>query len=836
MQRETETGYTPGRLAERTGGRLLQRASGEFRIRHLLTDSRKLVHPEDSVFFALGSGARNGHLFVEELYHRGVRCFVMDREPRLAGIPEAFVILVEDTLRALQDLAASHRADFNYPVVGITGSNGKTVVKEWIHHLLSPDVRIVRSPKSHNSQIGVPLSVWLMGPDDRLALFEAGISLPGEMDRLERIIRPEIGIFTNLLDAHDEGFPGRAAKAREKYRLFRRARYLIHCADHEAVRRAVEEARGADAGPHPHCLTWGASPDAGLRILSKEVLGDTTRVEALYEGRRMDVTIPFTDPASLENAMHAWMLMLHLSIPEALIRERMLTLPMLSMRMELRDGINGCVLVDDSYSADLSSLRLALDFLARQRRAAGLTVVLSDILQSGRPPDELYREVAVELSRRGVGRLIGIGPAIAAQAACFEGSVPVIGMHASTDLFLEQFHPTQFRDEAILLKGARSFGFERIAARLEARAHQTVLEIDLAAIAHNLAAHRRMLAPGVRIMAMVKAFSYGAGAYEVASLLQFHGADWLAVAYADEGAELRRAGIRTPIVVMNPEPAAFRTLTDHDLQPEIHSFEGAVTFARYLASEGLQGYPVHVKIDTGMHRLGFLPGEADALCRMLMESGCMHVVSVFSHLAAAEDPGHDAFTRLQAGRFAEVCERIRDALGYGFLRHLCNTAGIRRHGDLQFEMVRLGIGLYGVDPSGTEAVGLRHALSLSTTVAQVRSMPVGETVGYGRRAMLQRDSRIATLRIGYADGFPRCLGNGTGSVLIDGIDCPVVGNVCMDMTMVDVTDCGDVVPGARALVFGPQRPVTELARRAGTIPYELLTGISARVRRLYVEE
>lgn len=832
----TEVGYTPERLAECTGGRLLRRGSPEPHIRHMLTDSRKLVHPEESVFFALGRGARNGHLFAEELHRRGVRCFVLSQVPDGSALPDACVILVDDTLAALQSLAAAHRSHFSYPVVGITGSNGKTVVKEWLHHLLSPDLRIVRSPKSHNSQIGVPLSVWLMGPDDRLALFEAGISLPGEMERLERIIRPDIGIFTNLLDAHDEGFPDRASKAREKYRLFRRCRFLIHCADHEAIVRTILEARATDAGPHPVSLSWGHTADAGLRILRRESSDGETRVEALWQGRMTSVVIPFTDPASLENAMLAWMLMLHMSIPDEVIRSRMRTLPMLSMRMELREGINGCVLVDDSYSADLSSLRLSLDFLVRQRRDAGLTVVLSDILQSGRPPDELYREVAVELSRRGVGRLIGIGPAIAAHAGCFEGLVPDTSFHAATDLFLEEFHPTRFRDEAILLKGARSFGFERIAARLEARAHQTVLEIDLTAISQNLAAYRRMLSPGLRIMAMVKAFSYGAGAFEMAGLLQFHGADWLAVAYADEGAALRRAGIRMPIFVMNPEPAAFRTLTDHDLQPEIHSFEGAAAFDRYLASEGQQGYPVHIKIDTGMHRLGFLPEEVGELCRFLTGSGRLHVVSVFSHLAAAEDPLHDDYTTLQATRFLSACEQVRQSIGYGFLRHLSNTAGIRRHPGLQFEMVRLGIGLYGIDPSGTEANGLHHALTLATTVAQVKSIPAGETVGYGRRARLERDSRIATLRIGYADGFPRSLGNGSGSVLIDGHDCPVVGNVCMDMTMVDVTDCGEVRPGARAIVFGQERPVNALARSAGTIPYEMLTGISSRVRRVYVEE
>jgi len=836
MHREAEVGYTAGMLAERTGGRVLQGAPDGLRIRHLLTDSRKLVHPEESVFFALGSGPRSGHAFVEELYRRGVRCFVVSEPPDTASMPDAGVIRVGDTLQALQDLAAAHRATFGYPVIGITGSNGKTVVKEWLHHLLSPDLRIVRSPKSYNSQLGVPLSVWQMGPDDDLAIFEAGISLPGEMDRLERVIRPDIGIFTNLLDAHDEGFGDRMAKAREKYRLFRRCRHLVYCADHPEVARAVGEARLSGPGPHPDGLAWGVAPDALLRIRDRRSLSGATQVDADYGGRSLSLTIPFTDAASVENAMHAWMLMLHMSIPQEPIRERMRDLSSLAMRMALRDGINGCVLVDDSYSADLSSLRLALDFLVRQRRAAGMTVILSDILQSGRLPGELYREVALELGRRGVGRLIGIGPALAAEAAAFEGVVPDCRFHAGTDDFLEQFHPMQFRGEAILLKGARRFGFERIAARLEAGVHQTVLEIDLSAIAQNLSAHRRLLSPGVRVMAMVKAFSYGAGAFEIASLLQFHRVDWLVVAYADEGAGLRRAGIRMPILVMSPEPDAFRTITDHDLQPEVYSLEGAAAFARHLASEGLQDYPVHVKLDTGMHRLGFQPEEVDGLARLLAEGAGLHVVSVFSHLSAAEDPVHDAFTRLQADRFEAACRRLREALGYGFLRHLANTAGIRRHPELQYDMVRLGIGLYGIHPAAASGVGLRPALRLTTTVAQVRQVPAGETVGYGRQARLDRDTRIAICRIGYADGFPRSLGNGVGRVWIGGRPAPVIGHVCMDMTLVDVTGMEDVAPGSRVVVFGAEAPIADMARRAGTIPYELLTGISSRVRRVYVEE
>lgn len=832
MLREAAAGYSPDLLALRTGGSVFQWPGRTLHIRYLLTDSRKLVYPEESVFFALGTGIQ----YVEELYQRGLRCFVLPRGAAHPAMPEACIIHTDDPLLALQSLAAAHRSDFHYPVIGITGSNGKTIVKEWLHQLLSPDVRIVRSPKSYNSQIGVPLSVWQMGPEDGLAIFEAGISLPGEMDRLERMIRPDIGIFTNLLDAHDEGFPDKAAKAREKYQLFRRCQYLVFCTEHPLVCQAVQEALSTDVSTAPVLLSWGTSADACLRVVSRRSQGEATEVEAVYAGAPRRLRIPFIDAASLENAMHVWMILLHLKVADDIIQERMAALTSLSMRLALREGIHGCVLVDDSYSADLSSLRLALDFLMRQRRGERMTVILSDILQSGLPSGQLYRAVAAELMRRGVTRLIGIGPELSAQAVRFEGAVPNMSFYPNTAVFLEQFHLLPFRDEAVLLKGARRFGFERIAERLESRAHQTVLEIDLSAIAHNLREHRRLLSPGVRLMAMVKAFSYGAGAFEVASLLQFHRVDWLAVAYTDEGAELRRAGIRMPIIVLNPEPAAYRLLTDHDLQPEIYSLEGLYSFDQYLQSEGLQSYPVHVKLDTGMHRLGFTASECAVLGRFLTGSGRIRVVSAFSHLAAAEDARHDAFTRQQAERFVSACDRLQEALGYDFLKHLCNTAGIRRHPGLQFDMVRLGIGLYGIDPAASKTTGLRQALTLSTTVAQVRSVPAGESIGYGRQAVLERDSRIATLRIGYADGFPRSLGNGVGRVWVGGTLCPVVGHVCMDMTMVDVSACPNIIPGDRAIVFGSEHPVTDMAVRAGTIPYELLTGISPRVRRVYLEE
>ncbi|MFY7792934.1 MAG: bifunctional UDP-N-acetylmuramoyl-tripeptide:D-alanyl-D-alanine ligase/alanine racemase [Chitinophagaceae bacterium] len=830
--------YTPPLVARLLGG-VLRPGHGEAPVlAYLLTDSRKLVAPAGTMFFALARGRGDGHQFIDELYSRGVRTFVISSADAFADCPDAWFIRVTDTLSALQSLAGHHRSRFHFPVVGITGSNGKTVVKEWLNHLLSPDFRIVRSPRSYNSQIGVPLSVWQMQSADELAIFEAGISRPGEMSRLQEILRPDIGIFTNIGDAHDEGFASRTQKAEEKLRLFRDCRTLIYPSDDIYVRAAVANWKASDpsGAERVRFVGWGYGEDAQFLVHSINRSDRISCIHARYDGREVWTEIPFTDPASTDNIMSVWLLMLVLGVSDEVIRTRMRGLPVLAMRLELKDALNRCVIVNDSYNADLGSLRSGLEFLAQQHRYAKRTVILSDILQSGRAGAALYAEVASQLADYRIDRLIGIGPLISAQAHLFTG-LPASEFHPSTEAFLEVLHPQRFREEAILLKGARSFAFERISRRLEEKRHQTRLETDLSAISYNLSQFRECLRPGTRIMAMVKALSYGAGAYEIAGLMQFHRVDWLAVAYADEGVDLRRQGIRLPIMVMNPEPSAFQSLTEYDLQPEIFSFDMLEAFSAFLIQEGIKDHPVHVKFDTGMHRLGFLPGEADELATRMAAGGLMRVQTAFTHLVASEDPASDDFTRVQTERFSEACRRLESGIGYGFLRHVANTSAIARFPDLQFDMVRLGIGLYGVHTGGFPNLNLKEASTLRTTVAQIKHVEAGLTVGYNRKGRVDRPSLIATIRIGYADGYPRCLSNGVGSVLIEGVSCPVIGNVCMDMTMIDVTDHpGNVRPGTEVVVFGPELSVARVAALAGTIPYEILTGISPRVQRVYFEQ
>ena len=830
--------YTPPLVADVMGGVLRPGGDPAPTILHLLTDSRKLVAPASTMFFALTTGRGDGHRYVEELYARGVRAFVVSAADRFEACRDAWFIRVDNTLRALQLLAAYHRSRFNFPVIGITGSNGKTVVKEWLNHLLSPDLRIVRSPKSYNSQIGVPLSVWQMQSADELGIFEAGISRPDEMCHLQSVIKPDIGIFTNIGDAHDEGFHSKEAKALEKLQLFRECRTLIYPADDVHVREAVKllQAEAPSITQKISFLDWGSTNEAFFRIVSIGRQDHISCIRARYNGREVQMEIPFTDPASTSNAIQAWLLMLHMGVSDDVIRQRMMALPVLAMRLELKDAVNRCIIVNDSYNADLGSLKTGLEFLSQQHRYTRRTLILSDILQSGREAGALYAEVAFLLKDYQIDRLIGIGPVISAQAHLFT-NVPSSEFHATTEAFLQVLHPQRFREEAILLKGARSFTFERISRQLEEKRHQTRMEIDLSVISHNLSQFRGCLRPGTRIMAMVKALSYGAGAYEIAGLMQFHRVDWLAVAYADEGVDLRRQGIRLPIMVMNPEPAAFNSLTEYDLQPEIFSFEVLDAFSEFLLQEGVKDHPVHIKFDTGMHRLGFMPDEAEALANRLSAQGLMRVQTAFTHLVASEDPASDDFSREQADLFSRACDKLESGIGYGFLRHAANTAAIARFPDLQFDMVRLGIGLYGVQTGGLPVLQLQEASTLKTTVAQVKHVAAGLTVGYNRKGGVDRPSVIATIRIGYADGYPRSLSNGVGQVSIDEVSCPVIGNVCMDMTMIDVTDHpGQIVSGKEVVVFGPGLSVAKVARWAGTIPYEILTGISPRVQRVYFEQ
>ena len=826
-------GYTFEEMAS-LGGRVLQ-TGVPTDILYLIQDTRRIIHPASSLFFALSTARRDGHRFLPEAYKAGVRSFVVSEAVALENMPLASVLLVPDTLDALQRISAWHRSRFHLPVIGITGSNGKTIVKEWLYQLLQSTYKIVRSPRSYNSQIGVPLSVWQIRPEDTLGIFEAGISQPGEMARLQPLIRPTYGILTNIGAAHDEGFRNRAEKLDEKLRLFTEADWLIYCADDPLVREGVERFKPASL----QLFSWskgGASRKAALQVTGVETSGGQTRLTAVQGGSApLEIVIPFTDEASIENALHCWCQLLLLQIPHERIRAAMAALHPVAMRLELKQAIHQCTLINDSYSADLDSLNIALDFLIQQHQHPKRTVILSDLMETGQSDEAIFSSVAQLLVRKKTDRLIGIGPRISAHARLFSDLKECLFLEDTED-FIRQFPGLYFRDENILLKGARAFAFERISRLLELQAHQTVLEINLDAMAHNLQAHRRLLRPTTRIMAMVKAFSYGSGSYEIANLLQFQKVDYLAVAYADEGVHLRNSGITLPIMIMNPETTAFETIVQHRLEPELFSFSILNAFRDYLEEEGIQRYPVHIKLDTGMHRLGFLPSEIPALAQLLRTDATLEVKSVFSHLAASEDPAEDAFTREQAARYRQGAAILEEALPYPFLKHIDNTAGAIRHPDLQMDMVRLGIGLYGVNSAGSGPITLEEVSTLKTTIAQIHRLAPGETVGYNRRGRITQPSVIATVRIGYADGYPRRLGNGVGKMMVRGVLAPTIGNIAMDMLMLDITGINGVEEGDEVVVFGKDLPVEHVAAWAGTIPYEILTGISQRVRRVYFEE
>ncbi|MBL7804916.1 MAG: bifunctional UDP-N-acetylmuramoyl-tripeptide:D-alanyl-D-alanine ligase/alanine racemase [Saprospiraceae bacterium] len=800
-------------------------------IQHLALDSRQHPAPAHALFFALPGQRHDGHRYLGEAWRAGIRHFVVSQYEGLPELPDSDILLVGNTLDALQQVAAAHRRRFRYPVIGITGSNGKTIVKEWLYQLLRADYNIVRSPKSYNSQVGVPLSVWPMNAGHELGIFEAGISRPGEMARLTEIIRPDIGIFTTLGPAHREGFQSDEEKVREKMRLFDHARVLIYCADHDKIAAAAQHW----AGDGRKTFTWSKTGrPADLRITAQSPApGGVTRLEALLGEQKTSIVIPFADAASIENAIHCWALLLHLGLPETRIRVRMRRLEPVEMRLELKAGINRCTLINDAYNADLASLQLALQFARQQvREGQTLTLVLSDILQSGERPASLYKKVAKLLHEHGVERLIGIGPAITAIQANLKDDLRS-DFFPDSEVFLQKIAQLDFHDELILLKGARPFAFERIARRLEQKAHKTVLEVNLAALVHNLNVYTRLLRPGVKTLVMVKAAAYGSGGAEVAKLLEFHKVDYLGVAYADEGIELRQAGVQLPILVLNPEASGFDALYRYRLEPEVYSLAQLDDLLRYAGRD--RPLTIHLKLDTGMRRLGFEEADLPALCARLQQHPHLRVQSVFSHLAASDAPAHDGFTRRQAELFLKNYAVIEAALGYAPLRHIVNTGGIARFPEYHFDMVRLGIGLYGIDSSGLQDQ-LRVVNTLKATISQVKSVSAGETVGYNRNGTVHRPSRIATISVGYADGFLRLAGGGRYAVGIHNQLAPTVGNVCMDMSMVDVTDIPEAREGDEVVVFGETPPVQDLAGALQTIPYEVFTNISERVKRVYWQE
>jgi Alr-MurF fusion protein len=818
--------YTLDQIAAITGGR----AEGNtgISVSRLITDSRVSSVPDGALFFAFTGQRHEGHRYVAGMYRRGVRAFVVSyMTEEFRSLTGAGFVVAADTLAVLQELARHHRERFVCPVIGITGSNGKTIVKEWLFHCLSDDFVISRSPKSYNSQLGVALSLWLMDEHTQLGIFEAGISLPGEMSRLQRMIRPHIGILTGIGEAHQENFGSLEDKVREKLGLFTGCRALIYCLDRDIVQKCIaEDPRLRDV----RLFTWSMEDRGDVRISGIQRENGTTSFTASFGGKSLPIAIPFTDTASVENAIHCLSLMLMLETPAETITAKLADLPPVAMRLEQKSAIHGCTLINDSYNSDINSLSIALDLLNRQMQHARKTVILSDILQSGKSRDELYATVAALVKEKEISRIIGIGSALRASAGLFR--IPAV-FYETTEEFLGAFDPGDFREEAILLKGSRRFEFEKIAALLEQKKHTTRVEVNLNAVVHNLNYFRSLLKPGTRTMVMVKALAYGSGRHEVANVLQFQRVDYLGVAFADEGISLRQAGITLPVMVMNPEPESFDTMIRFKLEPEIYSFRILDLFYKAVARNQEIDYPVHLKIDTGMHRLGFAESEVPRLCLELNRLRNLQVRTVFSHLAGSDEAAYDDFTHSQIGCFRRASDRIAQTLGHPVIRHILNSSGIERFPEAQFDMVRLGIGLYGISPVDQDK--LLHVSTLKSTILQIREVFPGDTVGYGRRGKIGKPSVIAVIPVGYADGISRRLSNGRGRFLVNGAPAPVIGNICMDMTMLDITGL-PAREGDEVILFGDNPTVSEIAGALETIPYEILTGISERVKRVYLYE
>jgi alanine racemase len=796
-------------------------------ITDLVYDSRQIRRPQSSLFVALRGTRSDGHLFIDHAYRQGVRSFLVDR-PVEQPAPDVLIIRVDNTQDALQYLAGQHRQLFDYPVIGITGSNGKTIVKEWLGQLLQPDFSTVRSPRSFNSQIGVPLSLWQMRPHHQLGIFEAGISQPGEMERLAALIQPDIGVFTTLGAAHDQGFPSRAHKVAEKVLLFAKAKTIIYPADEPLVQKEIEQLPG-------RALGWSTTrPEADLYVRSIRPAGSGLQLEADYQGTGHSLTIPFADAASLHNAISCWCVLLFLDIPDAVIAQRMRSLSHLPLRLDLREGVHQSRIINDSYNNDLTGLEHALSFLDQQAGQRPRTLILSDLEQTGLSQSEVNQRILDLIDAHRIHRFIGIGTKLQSLEKALTSNT-ASAFFPNTLAFLDQLDTDAFRNEIILLKGGRSFAFERISDRLARQVHQTVLEVNLSALAHNLTQYHRLLHPRTRMMVMVKAAAYGSGSREVARLLQHQGVDYLAVAYADEGVELREAGIQVPILVLNPEEAVFETMRRYRLEPEVYSLQQARALHEYLDfCESTM--TIHLNLDTGMHRLGFQAPEIEALVAFLAKASRFHIQSVFTHLAASDSPQDDAFTHGQVDQFQQLYEVIVDQIGYRPWQHVLNTSGISRFPQYQFDMVRLGIGIYGIDPGETTPGPLQTVLTFRATVSQLKQIPAGETVGYGRLDPADNPRTLATVTAGYADGLPRAAGRGRYHLYWHGQAAPIIGQVCMDMCMVDVTHLPEVRVGDAMVIFGEKAPVSEMAQLLQTIPYELFAGIATRVKRVYIQE
>ncbi|MCS7004977.1 MAG: bifunctional UDP-N-acetylmuramoyl-tripeptide:D-alanyl-D-alanine ligase/alanine racemase [Cytophagales bacterium] len=802
----------------------IQNCSFWKNVRYLLIDSRNLSVPQSTVFFAIKGVKHDGHSFIPWLYEQGVRKFVVSHLPNVS-LPEAQFLECENPVHVLQEIAQQHREQFHFPVIGITGSNGKTIVKEWLYQLLSDRYAIVKSPKSYNSQIGVPLSVWEMDSSHTLAIFEAGISQKGEMQRLASIIQPTIGIFTNIGSAHDEGFVNRYEKAKEKALLFSNVQTLIYCVDYPEIVQALQEIS------IPNVLTWTVQRHQEATFLvEKEILIKSCRLSFLASSLRFpsfSVVLPFVDDASIENAIHCILLMLFLKIEPSEISQKVALLRNIPMRLEVKKGIHRCTLIDDTYNNDFVGLQIALQFQSQQTENLNKTLILSDFAQTDA---SIYSKIAQLITHYQIQCFVGIGKHLCENRVLFQTNIPRLYFYESTDEFLA--NQPFFQDESILIKGARHFRFEKIVQALQEKIHGTKLEINLDALTHNLGIYKSLLKPSVKIMAMVKAFAYGAGAVEVAKLLEYHRVDYLAVAYADEGVRLRKAGIRIPIMVMNPMPETLPFLWEYHLEPVVYGF----SILEEIINNALRiqkPLKVHIELDTGMRRLGFEVEEIQKVIVHIQNHALLIPTSVFTHLVGADEDKHQEFSLKQIHTFEQIARYAEEKFQKPILKHVLNSSGITRFPDYQFDMVRLGIGLYGIDANQKISRLLKPISTFKTTISQIKTLPAGETIGYGRKGVtLQQPTRIATIAVGYGDGYSRHFSCGVGKVCVKNVLCPVVGNVCMDMTMIDVSNT-DAQEGDEVIIFGENPSIESLAQQIGTIPYEILTNIGERVKRVF---
>lgn len=784
-------------------------------------DSRSLQNDGETLFFALVGPNHDGHIYIEELINKGVKAFVVHYIPEnVKG--KAVFLQVENTLDALQKIAAYYRGLFHFQVIGITGSNGKTIIKEWLNFLLSPDYNIIRSPKSYNSQVGVPLSVLGINEKHNFGIFEAGISTKEEMQKLQAIIQPTIGILSNIGSAHDEGFGNIGEKIKEKLKLFSDVSVLIYNKN-----KTID----AFIKPEVKTFSWSCKETNADVFISKKSILDKTILEVKTATAKFEIKIPFQDDASIENAIQCVMVLLYFGYDYKIIEDRMQLLYPVEMRLKLKNGINNSTLIDDSYSSDFQSLKIALDFLENQKQFKKKTLILSDIFQSGLSNEELYSNVSQLIISNKINRIIGIGETISSFKNKFLNAIT----YKNTDEFIKDFDNLTFGNETILIKGARTFEFEKIVSLLEEKTHETVLEINLNAISHNLNFFKSKLKPETKMMVMVKAFGYGNGGFEIAKLLEHHKVDYLGVAFADEGISLKNAGIKLPIMVLNPETTSFLAIIQHQLEPEIYSIKGLNAFLQIAKQRGLKNFPIHIKLDTGMHRLGFQEADLPELIAKLKETRVVEVKSVLSHLATSDDLTHNEFTLSQISLFDKLSSTLQKELKINPIRHILNTSGISNYPQAQYDMVRLGIGLYGISNDEEEQKYLENVGTLKSVISQIRTIQKGESVGYGRRFMADKTTKIATIPIGYADGISRHLGNGVGYVMINNHKAPIVGSVCMDMLMVDSTEI-DCKEGNEVIIFGENPTVIAIAKLLETIPYEVLTSISQRVKRVFYRE